>query len=318
MKKKLLILSICLCALLTGCGEIPKLKNGEEVVAEIKGKKISANDLYEELKEQGGKTTLLQIIDNYIISQEVKDNSEAKEYAKNYLEQLKAYYENAGQDFKSMLSSYGFANENAFLDTLINDYQKQKVAEKYIENNLEEDEINAYYEKEIFGEQTVRHILIMPETNDKMTEDEVTEAEANALKEAKSIIKKLKDGKDFEELAKKYSDDEGTKEDGGLFADFTKEGVDSSFWEASYKLKDGKYTEEPVKSVYGYHIILKVSSNKKPKLEDVIDDIKEKLVQEKTANDSTIIDKTWIKIRESYNLEINDSEIKKEYKNSTK
>ena len=50
----------------------------------------------------------------------------------------------------------------------------------------------------------------------------------------------------------------------------------------------------------------------------VIDDIKEKLVQEKTANDSTIIDKTWIKIRESYNLEINDSKIKKEYKNSTK
>ena len=61
---------------------------------------------------------------------------------------------------------------------------EKEVAEKYIEKNLDEDEINAYYEKEIFGEQTVRHILIMPETNDKMTEDEITEAEANALKEA--------------------------------------------------------------------------------------------------------------------------------------
>lgn len=318
MKKNLLILVMCLCTLLTGCGKSAKLKNGEEVVAQLEGKKITANDLYNELKSQGGETVLVQMIDAYIISQEIEDDSEAKEYAENYLSQLKSYYENQGQDFDSVITSYGFANEDALLNSLISDYQKQEVAEKYIAKDLTEDEINAYYEKEIFGEQTVRHILIKPETTDEMTDDKVTEAEAEALKEAKNIIKKLKNGEDFEELAKKYSDDPGTKEDGGLFADFTKEGVDSDFWEASYKLKDGKYTEEPIKSAYGYHVILKVSSNEKPKLDDVIDDIKDTLVQEKVANDSNIVTETWVKIRESYKLEISDSDLNKAYKKSTK
>lgn len=318
MKKKILILSICLCTLLTGCGKSAKLKNGEEVVAKLKGKTITANDLYDELKNQGGETVLVKMIDSYIIEKEIKDDSEAKEYAENYLNQLKSYYENQGQDFASVITSYGFANEKALLDSLISDYQKQKVAEKYIAKNLSEDEINAYYEKEIFGEQTVRHILIKPDTTEEMTEDEITEAEANALKEAKKIIKKLKNGEDFEELAKKYSDDEGTKEDGGLFADFTKEGVDSDFWKASYKLEDGKYTEKPIKSTFGYHVILKVSSNEKPKLDDVIDDIKDTLVQEKIASDSNIVNKTWTSIRESYKLEISDSDLNKAYKKSTK
>ena len=177
MKKKLLILSICLCALLTGCGKSAKLKNGEEVVAKLKGKTITANDLYDELKNQGGETVLVKMIDNYIIEKEIKDDSEAKEYAENYLNQLKSYYENQGQDFDAVITSYGFANEKALLNSLISDYQKQKVAEKYIAKNLSEDEINAYYEKEIFGEQTVRHILIKPDTTEEMTDEEITEAE---------------------------------------------------------------------------------------------------------------------------------------------
>ena len=86
----------------------------------------------------------------------------------------------------------------------------------------------------------------------------------------------------------------------------------------SFKLEDGKYTDEPIKSAYGYHVILKVSSKEKPTLDEVVDDIKDTLVQEKIANDSNIVTKTWIKIRESYNLEINDSNIKKAYKESTK
>ena len=318
MKKKILILSICLCALLTGCGKSAKLKNGEEVVATLDGKTITANDLYKELKNQGGETVLINMVDAFIVDKEIEDDSDATEYAKSYLSQLKTYYENQGQDFSSVISSYGFANEKALLNSLITDYKKQKVVEKYIAKELTDDEINAYYEKEIFGAQTVKHILIKPETKNDMSDEEITEAEAEALKEAKDIIKILDKGEKFEDLAKKYSDDEGTKEDGGLFADFTKDGVDTDFWEASYKLKDGKYTNEPVKSAYGYHIILKVSSSEKPKLDEVLDDIKDALVQEKISNEEDIQTKTWIKIRKAYNLEISDSDINKTYKNNTK
>ena len=73
-----------------------------------------------------------------------------------------------------------------------------------------------------------------------------------------------------------------------------------------------------MKSAYGYHIILKVSSSEKPKLDEVLDDIKDALVQEKISNEEDIQTKTWIKIRKAYNLEISDSDINKTYKNNTK
>ena len=109
---------------------------------------------------------------------------------------------------------------------------------------------------------TVRHILIKPDTDTDASDEDQEKAEEKAKKEAENIIKKLDKGEKFEDLAKKYSDDEGTKEDGGLLENFSKDSVVTEFWDASYKLKDGEYTKEPVKSEYGYHVILRVSQKK--------------------------------------------------------
>ncbi|MBS7020797.1 MAG: peptidylprolyl isomerase, partial [Firmicutes bacterium] len=183
---------------------------------------------------------------------------------------------------------------------------------------LTEDEINNYYNDNIFGDMTVRHILIKPDVASDASDEDKKKAEEKALKEAKELIKKLDNGEKFEDLAKKESDDEGTKEDGGLLKDFSKDSVVSEFWDASYKLKDNEYTKEPVKSEYGYHIILRVSQKKKPALKEVKDTIEDTLVSEKISNDSNIEKETWKKIRKKYNLEIEDSEIKSGYKSLTK
>ena len=50
---------------------IPKLENGEEVLAKIDGKDFTANDLYKELKKQGGSTVMLSLIDDYIANIEI-------------------------------------------------------------------------------------------------------------------------------------------------------------------------------------------------------------------------------------------------------
>ena len=52
MKKKLIVLALC-TLLISGCGsKIPKLSNGDEAVVTLKdGEMISANDLYNELKD---------------------------------------------------------------------------------------------------------------------------------------------------------------------------------------------------------------------------------------------------------------------------
>ena len=70
MKKKVLILGVC-SLLLCGCGKIPTLSNGDEAVVTFKdGDMISANDFYEEIKNNYGLNTLINMIDKYVFEKE--------------------------------------------------------------------------------------------------------------------------------------------------------------------------------------------------------------------------------------------------------
>lgn len=315
MKKKVLYVLISLSVLsLVGCGKEAQLKNGQEVIASIDGYKISANDLYDELKTKGGASLLTDMIDDHIADKKVKTTDKIKENANAKLEQIKAQYEQYKMDFNDVLKQAGYESEKALLDDLILDEKKTQMVDDYLAKNIKDDEIKKYYDENITGEITARHILIKPEVTDEMSDEEITKAEQKAKKEASELIKKLDNGEDFEKLAKKYSDDEGTASEGGLFSNFTKEDVVAEFWNASAELKDGQYTSKPVKSEYGYHVILRVSQKDKPKLKDVKDTVIDGIVEEKKANDTNIQQATWAEIREEYNLKINDSYLKKGYK----
>lgn len=317
VNKKLLIAGVfVITLLLTGCGT-PTLKNGEEVVASIDGKKFTANDLYEELKDQGGMNVLVNMIDEYIVNKEVKTDDDAKTYADSQYESYKTSYESNGQNFEDVLTSAGYKDADDFKDALIVEYKKQIATENYVKANLTDAEIQKYYDENIFGDIEGKHILIAPETKDDMSDEDKKAAEDKAKKEAEDLIKKLDNGADFEKLAKEYSDDEGTAKEGGKLTITYGEVVDE-FWDAASKLKDGKYTKEPVKSDYGYHIIYRESQKDKPKLNEVEDDVIDKLVEEKLADDSTLQTKALIELRKKYNLKINDSDINKSYNKSVK
>ncbi|WP_341678918.1 peptidylprolyl isomerase [Niveibacterium sp. SC-1] len=73
--------------------------------------------------------------------------------------------------------------------------------------------------------------------------------------DAKAIITKLKGGAKFADLAKD-SKDPGSKENGGDLGWNTPEAYVKPFSDAMTKLDKGKYTTEPVKSDFGYHVIL--------------------------------------------------------------
>ncbi len=72
--------------------------------------------------------------------------------------------------------------------------------------------------------------------------------------EAKDIIAKLKKGEKFEELAK-ASKDPGSKDKGGELGWANKASYVPPFAEAMAKLAKGKYTEAPVQSSFGWHVI---------------------------------------------------------------
>ena len=318
MKKKLLVVSLCALMLMTtACGKSPKLANGEEVIASIEGKDFTADDLYKELKKTYGTGFLVDLIDNFIVDKEIEDNTEAEAYANGQIKYLREYYESMGYNFEDMIINNGYEDEKAFKEYIVKSYNRDKVVEKFLANELTDDEISEYYTNEIFGEITAKHILIMPDVTDSATDDEKKAAEEAAKAEAEALITRIQNGEDFSTLAKENSDDQGTASEGGELT-FTKDQVVSEFWAASAALADGEFTAEPVKSTYGYHIILRVSQKEKPTLDKVIEDVKDALVSKKLTADKDLANKTWVKIRKKYNLTIEDSTLEKIYKNTIK
>ena len=112
---------------------------------------------------------------------------------------------------------------------------------------------------------------------------------------AEKVLKKLKNGGDFAELAKEYSTDEGSAANGGSLGYFGKGEMVAEFEDVAFKLEVGKISE-PVKTEYGYHII-KVTNKKEAKeatLKDSKEQIKETLLTEKLQTEYA----TWLQKKE--------------------
>jgi peptidyl-prolyl cis-trans isomerase D len=113
-------------------------------------------------------------------------------------------------------------------------------------------EIEDYYRnnKEKFSQPKrvkVRHILIKADAKD-------AEASAKAKEKAESIQKEAAQGKDFAQLAKKYSEDPGTKDQGGEIGYITKGMVVPEFEAAAFSLKPGEVSQV-IQTPYGFHIL---------------------------------------------------------------
>ena len=113
-------------------------------------------------------------------------------------------------------------------------------------------------------------------------------------------------------MAKEYSKDSSAS-DGGNLGYFNRGDMGSEFEEAVVKLEVGKYTTEPVKTKFGYHIILKTDQKEKPKLEDIKDDIVTTLSNDLISNTENISAFALDWIREKNNLKIYDAELKIRY-----
>ena len=133
--------------------------------------------------------------------------------------------------------------QSVLVDAFVQDYLKN--------NPVTDDAVKAGYEKmkaQSAGmEYKARHILVDKEAD------------------AKDIIAKLnKNPKAFEALAKEKSKDPGSKANGGDLGWFDPRGMVPEFGAAVTKLGKGKFTEQPVKSQFGYHVILLEDSRQKP------------------------------------------------------
>ena len=138
---------------------------------------------------------------------------------------------------------------------------------------ISDDELKAQYQQDIQQYQVpnrvhVQHILFM--TVGK------TDAEIEEIRnQAEGVLKQARGGKDFTELAKKYSEDPGSKDKGGDLGWIVQGQTVPEFQNAAFSLEKGKISDL-VKTQYGFHIIKvldKETAHTKP-FEEVKDSIK--------------------------------------------
>lgn len=318
--KKLLI---CLCMILllvTGCGKVPKLENGADAVVTSNSGNISVDELYQEMKDTYALNTLLNMIDAKLLEEDYPSGEEEDEYVDSQLEQLEysfqnSYYVDYYSSFNSFAAAYfGVSDINAVRNILALQYKKNAYTEDYARSIVTDKEIEEYYNDKVIGDIKASHILIKANYDDSATEDEKNEAFEEALTKANEVIAKLNNGEDFAELAKEYSED-GSKDDGGDLGWFNRGDMVEEFEEAAIALEKGKYTTEPVKSQYGYHIILKTDQKDKPTLDEVKEDVIDTLADEKMNEDENIQNKALIQLRKDKEIEIQDDTLKKQYEN---
>ena len=299
--------------LTTGCGQKAELKDGSQVAVKLDGIKITADEYYNEIKGINI-ATLVDMIDHQLFDKKYGKTDEENDQVEEQIKSLKDQYGSNEDTYKSVLRQYfGVQSEDELEDMLRLEFRRNAAINDFIEKNIKDKEIEKYYENDIYGEVKASHILITPSVSEDATTDEKKKAEDEALKEAKKIIKELKNGKKFADLAKKYSKDEASASNGGDLGYFDLNEMVDEFSDAVKELKVDEYTKEPVKSSFGYHIILKTGEKEKPKLKDVKDKILETLREEKLNEDPTLYYKALVDIREEKNIKWKDDEIKKQY-----
>lgn len=296
--------------MLAGCGRVPQLKDGSELVIELDGLKMTTEEFYQKLKDSYGTNTLINSIDELLLNKVYETDTELKTKVES---QITAMKDEWGSDFEQAINYYyGVSTEKQLYDFIEMSFKREMAVEDYAKTLIKDEDIKKYYDEKAIGDIKASHILIQSEATEDMTDDEKKKAEEEALKKAKDIIKKLDKGEKFEDLAKEYSKDSSAS-DGGNLGYFNRGEMVTEFEEAAVKLEVGKYTKEPVKTQFGYHIILKTEQKDKPKLEEIKEEIKDTLVDELIANTEniTVFALEWI--REENKLKIYDSELKIKY-----
>ena len=253
----------------------------QEVKAEIAQRKllalingavsVSDKDVAEQVQKQGVKVKF---------EYAVLTLDDVKKQIKPTDAELKAFYDQNKQQYVNSIPEKLKARY-ILIDTA-------KLADKI---SVSQAQLEQYYrqhqdEYRIPETVTVRHILIKtptPDADGKVDQKGVDAARAKA----EDIEKQLKSGANFADLAKKYSEDPGSAQNGGLLPPLTRGRTVPEFEQAAFNTPVGQ-TSGVIRTSYGFHIIrveAKQQARLKP-LEEVKSQIEPLIKQQQAASEA--------------------------------
>ena len=324
--QKVVALSLASMTLLSGCGAktIPTLENGDQAVVTFnENAKISVNDFYNQMKDKYGTEVILNMIDKMILEKKYADSTEeAHKNADSVMSQLESSY---GDKLLSAIQTYtGYQTLDEYKDYVYLSYLQNKAAEDYAKDNIGEKDIKKYYNDEIKPDIKVSHILISVNYASDASNDDKTKAKNEAKAKAQEALDKLKAADKskiadtFSELAKEYSNDDSSKDDGGSLGFINTDTLGSNYNNLvteAYKLKDGEYSSNIVETELGYHLVYRTETKEKAKLDDVRDKIIDALVSDYLSENQEAYIKSMQAVRKEYGMNIIDDDLNTNYTN---
>jgi peptidyl-prolyl cis-trans isomerase C len=250
MNKKIIPLLVAGTVLLAGCDQkmgagstaaAPAIKK-EDAIASVNGQFISKATLAELEKEIAEKAHGQSFPKEKLVEELVQRELLIQDAQKKQLDKA--------PDMQKQLDA---ARKSLLTQADLQDFVKK--------NPVTDAEIKAEYDAKVGGangtEYKARHILVKTE------------------EESKKLIAELDKGGDFAKLANKNSLDAKESQNGGDLGWFNPSQMVAPFSEAVAKLEKGKYSKVPVKTQFGYHIILREDS--RAQTPPPLDSVKEQL-----------------------------------------
>lgn len=274
---------------------ISQLKNGEEKVVSIDNYTITADTLYESLKNMGSVYIIINEIDAKILDNlyETTDEmiEEVTSEANYYLNTASNYY---GYSVTAFLSSNGFTSFEDFKNNLILEYKRNLYLTDYLKKEITEEEVKNFY-NDLTGAMSGKYILI------------------DDLDTTKKILADLKSGKTYSEIINIYNDKINIKALKNIEFDSN---IEDEIYEELKNLEVNSYSNNYFNLNDKYVIVFKDDEIEKASLEELNERIKIYLTEEKiNQDDGTIANEILNDLREKYNLHFFDTSIEKEYLN---
>lgn len=233
-----------------------------DTLATVNGVEITKEKLFDIMYENGGEN----LLENLIVD-ELLDQAAAEKNVKVTEQDIDAEIERHAvanemtvEELRDMFTFYYGMSEETFRQEMGQQVKIRRILSDQI--HITDEQIQQFYEEnidEFFTPEQVRASHILVETED----------------EALEILDKLNDGEDFAKLASERSLDTSATRGGDL--DYFSRGVMAEeFEEVAFSLEVGQISKNPVKSIHGYHIIMK--TDHQPERTLPLEEVRDKIV----------------------------------------
>ena len=287
----LLLPALALAFFAAGCGgddSVPK-----DAVAVVDGEKIARAD-YQAIVDQARKTYKTQKRDF------PKAGSQEFQALKNEVVQFLVQRVELEQEAKDLDIEVTEKQVDARLEQIKKQYfggDDKKYQKQLSDQGLSDKQVRGDIRSQIISEELTKKVTAEVKVTDKQVEDyykqnlaqysqpqtrEVRHILVKTRAQANDIYDQLKDGADFAALAKKFSQDTGSKATGGKLT-ITKGQTVAPFDQTAFLLKNNVISR-PVKTEFGFHIIQPLkdaTAAKVQEFKDVKDAIRQQLKQTK-------------------------------------